>query len=396
MKKIKIAFVLDTMIYGGIERVAINYLSSLDSNKYDIDVFILNSKTEGIIEDIPKYCNIIKWNISRKVCPEAYWKLAIKYNGGVGMYILISIILNIATPILKLIAKLKYKKYDLTVAFSGHYNDLYVAGKILNTRRKIAWLHGALYSYLSMSPAFIKLYQKFDKLVVLSNLAQSEMELIYPQLENKIIKITNPIKIYKSEKFSKCKVDELKSKYGDFILMAGRMNTPKDYITVIDSIKLIHKKYGEKIKAVFIGDGPDRINIENYIEENNMNDYIFLEGNVHDVENYYKSAKVLVHSSLYEGLPTVLLEAMATGLPVIATDSPPGVREILENNKYGLICNIKDSEDMATQILKLYRDEELFNYYVKKSKERILDFLEEKKIKELELLINDLLSCDLQ
>ena len=63
MKK-KICFVLDQFLYGGIERVAINYLNGIDKNKYDIDVIIL-SNVEEMINQIPKECNIIKINVSR-------------------------------------------------------------------------------------------------------------------------------------------------------------------------------------------------------------------------------------------------------------------------------------------------------------------------------------------
>lgn len=395
MKKIKIAFVLDTMIYGGIERVAINYLNCLNPEEYDIDVFILDKKTEPIIEEIPSYCNIIKWNVPRLLCPEAYWKLGIKYNGGVLLYILSFLITSIMTPVLKIKAK-KYKKYDISIAFSGHYNDLYMTGKIINSKNKIAWLHGALYSYLASSPSYYKLYNKFDKLVVLSELGQDEMLLLYPNLKDKLIKIWNPIPEYDNKSLDEEKIENLKNKYGDFVLMVGRMSSPKDHKTVVDAIKLINSNRKDKINLVCLGDGEKRQELEAYIEKVGMNEYTFIEGSVHDVGNYYSSAKLLVHSSYYEGLPTVLLEAMSCGLPVVATDSPPGVREILGNNEFGLICNIKDSKNMSNQILKMYEDKELYEYYINKGKNRILDFSPENIKSQFEKMIFQLLKEEIK
>ena len=62
----------------------------------------------------------------------------------------------------------------------------------------------------------------------------------------------------------------------------------------------------------------------------------------------------MVHASVAgEGLPTIMLEAMAYDLPMVVTDSKTGPREILRNNEYGLLCRVQDPKDMADNIVKL-------------------------------------------
>ena len=81
--------------------------------------------------------------------------------------------------------------------------------------------------------------------------------------------------------------------------------------------------------------------MENYIKESNLTEYVKLLGNVSNVEDYLAEADVFALSSDYEGLPLVVLEAMAAGLPIVSTDVG-GVKDIVTDNgisgKAGRIC----------------------------------------------------------
>ena len=94
-----------------------------------------------------------------------------------------------------------------------------------------------------------------------------------------------------------------------------------------------------------------------------------------DLQNYYSAAYVLLHASVAgEGLPTVILEAMAHNLPTIVTNSKTGPFEILKDNQFGLLCQVKDPEDMAQKVHLLINNEELYKHYQEMGKERIKDF----------------------
>jgi len=383
----KVAFVLDNMNFGGIERVAINYMDILIRQGHEIDVIILNSKVDEIVKEIPKQCNVLYNNFPRTLCPEAYWTVAKKYRLGKYIFPILYFTLSILTPILR-IFKGKRGKYDCAIAFSGHYNDLTYVANYIKADKRYCWLHGGVTGYFLMSPGFYFLYRKIKNLVVLSKDYQ-ENAMITNKLDDcNITKLYNPVSITaKSLDFQK--IEKLRKDYGDFLLMVGRFSPQKDQITVINAIKILKTKYKRTMKILFVGDGPTRITAEKYASDCGVSDLVIFEGMQSDVQNYYKAANIFVHSSPSEGLPTVLLEAMSYGVPIIATDSKPGVREILGENEYGLISPIKEAETMALNMDKLLSERKLYEDYVKKGYERIQDFKPEVISKQLEILLND-------
>lgn len=106
-----------------------------------------------------------------------------------------------------------------------------------------------------------------------------------------------------------------------------------------------------------------------------MENNVIFAGNQTDVQNYYSAAKILAHASVAgEGLPTVLLEAMGLGIPVVCTDSKVGPKEILGNNDFGLLTRVQDPEDMADKLYQLFSNDELYHHYQKMGKSRMAAF----------------------
>lgn len=378
----KIAFVFDTMIYGGIERVGIDYIRLLNERGYEVDVYILNKKTESIIDEIPTDCTVKVLSFSNFLCPEKYWYIAKKWWWGKYIFPIIYLGLNAAYPIIKVLKGIN-KKYDFTIAFSGHFNDLTFVSHFIGAKNKLGWLHGSLNGYILISPGYKFLYNKIKNLVVLSEDYQEEA-VATNSLENcRIRKIYNPV-IVQDRLLDHQKIESLKKAYGDFALMVGRFSKQKDHFTVINAIKILKTKYNYLLKMVFVGDGQLRKEVGKYANECGVSDLIFFEGTQKDVQNYYKAANLFVHSSPSEGLPTVLLEAMSFGVPIVATDSKPGVREILGDSECGLICPIKNAEIMADKIYQLLMDEKLYSAVVEKGNQRIKDFTPEVIADQLE------------
>lgn len=382
MKK-NLCFVLDQFLYGGIERVAINYLKAIDKNRYNIDVIIL-SNTEDMIKQIPKECHIIKINIPRNHNPLSRASTMIRRDAGAilyyGSYILKALFIE---PIDYIKTKeLRKKRYDVAIAFSGHVNDCYVVLKFIKAKKKIVWAHGMIYQYLMMSPAFEKMYKKFDTLVSINNLDQSDIFYTKPYLNLNIVNLYNPTIEMKMD-------PKLEENYGKYILSVARLESPKDFITLIKAYNNLDKKIISEYKLLIVGDGPDRELIENEINELNLKDNVILVGAQTNVVKYYKNASLFILSTKVEGLGMVIVEAMGNGCPVIATDAPFGPRDIIRNNEYGVLCPVGDYKKMSEEITNLLTNEELRKKYIKQGYKRYKDFTAETIINKFYQIIDD-------
>lgn len=127
-----------------------------------------------------------------------------------------------------------------------------------------------------------------------------------------------------------------------------------------------HKGYDAKL--ILIGDGVDKELIEKEVENLGISRYVFMPGFKDNPYKYIRNSSVFVLSSKNEGFPTVLIEALACGVPVVSTDCISGPREILDNGKYGKLVPVGDAEKMAKAIIETLEDEYTSNIGVKEQK----------------------------
>lgn len=386
----KIAMVFDGLQIGGIERVGADYARILTSAGHDVTIINLRPHLTDLEKEFPSSCHMVHFNYSRKLTPEQYNKAIRMWNWGKYAYPMMATALFPLNLALKIKSRIQIKnQYDLTIAFSGHFNDLtFVADGFVKSKHKLCWLHGALYSYLLLSDGFLNLYRKIKNLVVLVEAGQHEVFEYNKYLHLNIHQLYNPSFIAE-KRVNNNEVRRLQEKYGKYIVMVSRMETPpKKPYTLIDAFSLVLKKHKD-LNLVFVGDGPDRVKAIEYAKQkgDDISGHIFFEGAKTNVQDYYPSAFMMVQSSEFEGLPTTLIEALYFNLPIVATDCPTGPREILGNNDFGLLCKVHDASDMARQINLLYEDEELYNHYRQESSKRIQAFMPETiKGKLLEIL----------
>lgn len=385
----KICFVLDQFLFGGIERVLINYAEGIDKNKYSIDIIIL-SDIEDMIKNIPEKCNVIVKRLPRNHCPLSRASTMVRRNGGAILYYGSYLLKKFFLEPLNYIRFFKERKneYDVVIAFSGHINDIYVASKFLKGKKKFVWAHGMIYQYLLISPAFEKMYKNFDEIVCINELEQKDIFDCKPYLSYKIKNLYNPVPSMDIN-LNENDLKEIKNKYGNYILSIARMAPPKDFITLIDAYELFVKKIKEPINLVLIGDGPDKNKIEQYVKHKKLEKNIFLLGSRDDVEKFYKGAKCFALSSKSEGLPTTIIEAMSFGLPVVSTDAPYGPRDILKGNEYGLIVPVEDSIELSNRLYELLSNTDLYKHYSEQAKRRFRDFSVEKIINKFYELIEE-------
>lgn len=126
-----------------------------------------------------------------------------------------------------------------------------------------------------------------------------------------------------------------------------------------------------------------RNELEIFVNEQHMTDYVHFLGNCFDMQNYYLAAHIYVHSSPMEGLPTVLLEALIYNVPIAAIDSIPGVMEIFGYSECRLISPVGQWKELGENIEKLYDDDSLRNELTKRGKDRIQEFASDVAIDKL-------------
>ena len=387
----KVALVFDGLGFGGIERVGIHYVKLFQNMGYEVDIYNLKPACIEMEKEFPGGCNIYRKQLPDAILPDRYMLAVKRWRWGKYLY---PWLYAGSTALLYLYRLFmgKRKRYDMAVAFAGHFRDLtFVADNFLLANKKLCWLHGALMEYLASSCTYGDLYRKIKNLCVLSTDRQESALFANQYLYGlNIQQIYNPIPTEPEPLDEKLR-KELIQKYGGYLLMVGRFETDKDQKTVIASRKILQEKYGKTPKLIFVGGGSTLEDCREYAKDQGLEDDVIFMGARYDVANFYTTAHICLHSSPAEGLPTVLLEAMKYGVPVVATDSPPGVTEILKNDRYGLRCEVADAEDMAEKINLLIENEEKREYYIAQGKKRIQDFSYETIEKKLREIVGGLL-----
>ena len=169
---------------------------------------------------------------------------------------------------------------------------------------------------------------------------------IYNPLNKK--EIITKSKIKPKIKFSKKKIN---------FINVGRFTNQKDQITLLKAINLLKGKIN--FNLLIVGYGKQRNLLLNYINENNLQKNVKIVPYQTNPYNLIKSSDIFILTSLYEGLPNVLLEAQVLKKFIISSNCPTGPREILLNGKAGYLFKVKDYQILSKLILKILRNKKI-------------------------------------
>jgi glycosyltransferase involved in cell wall biosynthesis len=154
------------------------------------------------------------------------------------------------------------------------------------------------------------------------------------------------------------------------ILIVGRLSREKDHLTLLEAV---HKLRGTVAPhLVVVGDGPERPRIEERVGSLGLGDYVTFTGQQSSAEPWYGIADVAVLSSLSEGSPNALLEAMATNVPVVAT-AVGGIPEIVTHEESALLVQPGDPAGMSSAIIRVLTEPGLADRLKKRSHELIVE-----------------------
>lgn len=184
-----------------------------------------------------------------------------------------------------------------------------------------------------------------------------------------------------SEEEKEEKREELKIDKNDIVFSyVAELNENKSQTLLINVMKELKKEI-PNVKLLLIGSGPLAEEYQKIIKNNDLEDSIRLMGKREDINELLSITDIYLASSIREGLPVNVMEAMYKELPIIATDNR-GHREMVKNGENGFIINT--IEEMKNQITEILGDKQLYQQLAKKGKEMSKQYETEKIIKDIE------------
>ncbi len=247
--------------------------------------------------------------------------------------------------------------YDITISTGGV--ELFFLYQIGDNSHKLVEFHFAWNRFFAMSNKFIskikafwqttrQLYfaAKYDKVILLTHADKK----FYDRFISNTIVISNPITIRPGG------VSNCKSKNA---IAIGRLEYQKGFDLLIRCWRIVADKHPDW-KLNIYGDGTQRKLLANLINQENLNDTVFLRGNTSDIFGKIIESSIHVCSSRYEGQSLVIMETALCGVPSVAFDCIAGPAELIENGTNGILVNrVGDINRLAAEICKLIEDDAL-------------------------------------
>ena len=207
-----------------------------------------------------------------------------------------------------------------------------------------------------------KIFFKFaKKIIVNSKEVKKEIDKEYNVKSEVIYNPLNVVEIHKKSK-ERININFFKKQKTLKIINIARFTDQKDHLTLLKAFKDVAKTI--QVRLLIMGYGANKKIIDDFILNNKLNKIVKVIPFQKNPYKYLKQSDLLVLTSIYEGLPNVILEAMSLKKFVISSNCPTGPKEILENGRLGMLFKIKNYKQLTNKILEFKRKE---RFYQKKT-----------------------------
>lgn len=327
----KIAIFLPSLRGGGAERVMLHLARGFVESGYDVDLVL--AKCEGsYLSQLPKNVNVVDLK-ARRVLTSLPG--LVRYLRQARPAALLSAMdhSNIIALWAKRLARVQMRVVvSVHVVFSIGVKNSYGRGRLLPYI--VRWCYGWADGVVAVSQGVA------DDLSNAIDLPCERICVIYnPVVVPELFELAN-----ESVSHPWCHVDDV-----PIVLSVGRLTTQKDYPTLLKAFSLAKRE--RIVRLIILGEGEGRAELEEMVRDLNLEDVVDMPGFVKNPYAYMSKATVFVLSSAWEGFGNVLVEAMAVGTPVVATDCPSGPAEILENGKWGRLVPVGDANALAAAVI---------------------------------------------
>ena len=190
-------------------------------------------------------------------------------------------------------------------------------------------------------------YPWADRIVAVSNHVANDLALVAKIPREMIQVVYNPVVTADLKSKAEMPVEHPWFKAGEppVVLAVGRLTDQKAFDVLIEAFSVVRKKHPARL--LILGEGENRPGLEALIGRLGLEQDVKLAGFVQNPYPYMAHASLFVLPSRWEGLPTVLIEALYLGAPVVATDCPGGSRDILQGGQYGKLVPVDAALDLA-------------------------------------------------
>jgi glycosyltransferase involved in cell wall biosynthesis len=328
--KERLAFFLPSLYVGGAERVMLNLAKGIAARGYPLDLVL--ARAEGpFLDQVPDSVRIIDLKSSGVLRSTP---ALVRYLRHVRPNVLLSVMYaNIIAVWSKYLAGIPQR---VILAEHNTLSSVVRSGKGLRSN-----------IYPTLAKWF---YPRADGIIAVSGGVADDLAQVIKIPRERIRVIYNPIVTPDLFDKSKASIEHPWFMSGEppVVLASGRLTKQKAFDVLIQAFAQVRKNH--RVRLMILGEGEERLTLETMIKEYGLEQDISMPGFVPNPYPYMAHASAFVLSSRWEGLPTVVVEAMALHVPIIATDCPSGPREILADGKYGQMVPVEDPVALAAAI----------------------------------------------
>lgn len=362
---IKILFLIHDLGPGGAEKVLVNLVNNMDKEVFDITVMALFGG--GVNE--------------RFLSPDVRYQVVYKK-----VFPMNSRVMKLFSPELLHRAYIR-EKYDIEVSYLEGPSARIISGCRDASTKLISWIHVEQHSRKVAAGSFrsykesVACYNKFDKIVAVSDFVRSDFQSIYPTFKNVQV-LYNTIESDKIKRLKDEQVPEGTFRENEFkICGVGKIEPVKGFMKLARIHKhLIDKHY--PVHTYVLGEGSEKEKIEAYLKENNLEDTFTFLGYQFNPYKYVARCDAFVCASSAEGFSTAATEAVIVGTPVITT-SVSGMEELLGEDPCGVITGF-DEDDIFLELEKWILKPEIRRTFEEKTELRAGAFSQQATVERTE------------
>ncbi len=392
MKK-RLLIIVSGLLQGGIETLLVQYLKHLDRSKFSITLGIglCMEEQEVYIGSIPKDVRVVYLLKSHRLV--RYRKR--KQTGRLPLPLKVydEVFLN---PLRRAVQKRSLNKllgeHDVLIDFNSTFYSFLKKCPIPS----VAFFHFSFRQYRRgnrrKQVSLGKKLAVYDRIVTICDAMRAEGVEMYPHLKDKFLTIYNGLD-FPAIKSKSLDGAEAPLAAGPYILAVQRLEeTQKDATTLIKAYKLLCDEYGIRERLCVIGEGGSRPMLEALCRELGVEDRVDLPGFTQNPYPWIGHCRCFVLSSKFEGLPTVLLEAMSLNRFIVSSDCPTGPAEILDGGNAGALVPVGDEAAMTAAIYRMLTDEAYRQRMAEGMKRQIAKFDVTNVLRRIEGLVTEMTS----